>query len=104
MIRRPPRSTLFPYTTLFRSLLAPRSIAVVGASAGAGIPALPLRFLRKHGFPGRLYPVNPRYAEVEGLPCYPGVAALPGVPDLPMVMVGAARVPAVGGAWGRGGP
>src|SRR5690348_18144641 len=25
MIRRPPRSTLFPYTTLFRSGLAPRS-------------------------------------------------------------------------------
>src|SRR3712207_8687230 len=24
MIRRPPRSTLFPYTTLFRSRLAPR--------------------------------------------------------------------------------
>src|SRR3712207_7470073 len=26
MIRRPPRSTLFPYTTLFRSTLAPRPI------------------------------------------------------------------------------
>src|SRR3989442_8936238 len=26
MIRRPPRSTLFPYTTLFRSLLGPRDI------------------------------------------------------------------------------
>src|SRR2546430_13659127 len=26
MIRRPPRSTLFPYTTLFRSLLGPRFI------------------------------------------------------------------------------
>src|SRR5690242_21590259 len=25
MIRRPPRSTLFPYTTLFRSILAPRA-------------------------------------------------------------------------------
>src|SRR5256885_12043858 len=25
MIRRPPRSTLFPYTTLFRSFLAPRN-------------------------------------------------------------------------------
>src|SRR6266508_5139278 len=25
MIRRPPRSTLFPYTTLFRSACAPRS-------------------------------------------------------------------------------
>src|SRR2546421_8226646 len=27
MIRRPPRSTLFPYTTLFRSLLVPRTDA-----------------------------------------------------------------------------
>src|SRR3712207_8760747 len=34
MIRRPPRSTLFPYTTLFRSLdgrPAPRALAVTGA-------------------------------------------------------------------------
>src|SRR3989454_12522139 len=30
MIRRPPRSTLFPYTTLFRSLIPRRSPAVVG--------------------------------------------------------------------------
>src|SRR5256885_16788578 len=31
MIRRPPRSTLFPYTTLFRSLGLPRPrLAVVG--------------------------------------------------------------------------
>src|SRR3712207_7376454 len=28
MIRRPPRSTLFPYTTLFRSLLTERTLAV----------------------------------------------------------------------------
>src|SRR5690348_17811102 len=27
MIRRPPRSTLFPYTTLFRSLCAPSSLS-----------------------------------------------------------------------------
>src|SRR2546422_3946985 len=31
MIRRPPRSTLFPYTTLFRSLLA-----AAGAGGGGG--------------------------------------------------------------------
>src|SRR2546422_8177604 len=30
MIRRPPRSTLFPYTTLFRSLLGAIAVAVVG--------------------------------------------------------------------------
>src|SRR2546426_4315995 len=30
MIRRPPRSTLFPYTTLFRSLLRSSSMALGG--------------------------------------------------------------------------
>src|SRR3989442_6123877 len=33
MIRRPPRSTLFPYTTLFRSTVAGRPIAPGDASA-----------------------------------------------------------------------
>src|SRR3712207_8533596 len=32
MIRRPPRSTLFPYTTLFRSLAASRSLALRSGS------------------------------------------------------------------------
>src|SRR2546428_3691203 len=36
MIRRPPRSTLFPYTTLFRSVLGPRPI-VAGHGEGAEI-------------------------------------------------------------------
>src|SRR2546422_3049589 len=36
MIRRPPRSTLFPYTTLFRSRIVP-DVAVSGASANPGI-------------------------------------------------------------------
>src|SRR2546430_12768840 len=39
MIRRPPRSTLFPYTTLFRSTIVrrhggPRPVVVVSALAG----------------------------------------------------------------------
>src|SRR3712207_8528003 len=37
MIRRPPRSTLFPYTTLFRSLEVPTIAAVNGAAIGAGL-------------------------------------------------------------------
>src|SRR3712207_7157048 len=36
MIRRPPRSTLFPYTTLFRSLGHPRSLAASRHGARAG--------------------------------------------------------------------
>src|SRR3712207_8349114 len=35
MIRRPPRSTLFPYTTLFRSLISLVSVALI-----APLPAL----------------------------------------------------------------
>src|SRR3712207_7498620 len=48
MIRRPPRSTLFPYTTLFRSLPAEargglsreRAQLHAGASSGAAVPVL----------------------------------------------------------------
>src|SRR2546430_9535814 len=36
MIRRPPRSTLFPYTTLFRSLLVPGVVATYYARAALG--------------------------------------------------------------------
>src|SRR4051812_49935963 len=36
MIRRPPRSTLFPYTTLFRSTIRCAVIALYGGRRGAG--------------------------------------------------------------------
>src|SRR3712207_6901517 len=36
MIRRPPRSTLFPYTTLFRSLKSHRNLVVPPAQSGKG--------------------------------------------------------------------
>src|SRR2546422_2229359 len=38
MIRRPPRSTLFPYTTLFRSLLIRSFGDHRGSAAGGGVP------------------------------------------------------------------
>src|SRR3712207_6973856 len=37
MIRRPPRSTLFPYTTLFRSRRAGVHRVAIGAALGAGV-------------------------------------------------------------------
>src|SRR5260221_13489329 len=39
MIRRPPRSTLFPYTTLFRSLLTHHVLAV-GSPGKSSMPSL----------------------------------------------------------------
>src|SRR5688572_32707936 len=37
MLRRPPRSTLFPYTTLFRSLIAARTKLPYNITAGSDV-------------------------------------------------------------------
>lgn len=71
----------------------PRAIAIIGASQDLNsISGQPLKFLKSHGYKGRLYPVNPRYAEVAGEKCYPALAAVPEVPDLVLILVNAARV------------
>ncbi|MBM3677011.1 MAG: hypothetical protein FJW96_03875, partial [Actinobacteria bacterium] len=72
--------------------LAPRSVAVLGASPRPG--SLSLRFLNgltRHGFDGRVVAVNPTYDEVGGFPCFPTVAAA-GEIDLAVVAVAKARV------------
>ncbi|MGQ0751534.1 MAG: acetate--CoA ligase family protein [Betaproteobacteria bacterium] len=71
----------------------PRAIAIVGASRDLGtISGQPLKFLKSHGYPGTLYPVNPRYEEVAGVKCYAKLADLPETPDLALILVNAARV------------
>ena len=50
------------------TLLRPRSVAIVGATPDARrVGGRPLSFLRRFGFPGAIYPVNPKYEEIEGL-------------------------------------
>lgn len=74
-------------------LLDPRSIAFVGASRNAGsVGNGMMREIRRSGFAGAVYPVNPKYDEVEGYRCYPSVEALPGPPDLAVLAVGNARL------------
>ncbi|MDH3287486.1 MAG: acetate--CoA ligase family protein [Betaproteobacteria bacterium] len=71
----------------------PRAIAIIGASADLNtISGQPLRFLKGHGYEGKLYPVNPRYEEVAGLRCYPALAEVPEIPELALILVNAARV------------
>src|SRR2546430_6759937 len=43
MIRRPPRSTLFPYTTLFRSATRAFARRALGPACVSGVPLPPLR-------------------------------------------------------------
>ncbi len=73
-------------------LVAPRSVAVIGASADpAKTAGRPVAYLRKHGFAGTIYPVNPRVDDIGGLRCYPDIASLPEVPDVGIVLLGAER-------------
>ena len=49
-----------------------RSIALVGISADTRkMTGAPLDILRQVGFAGTIYPVNPRYRDIGGLPCFP---------------------------------
>lgn len=61
-----------------RPLFAPRSIAIIGASEKTGKRGHEvLDNLRQVGFRGAIYPVNPHYERVDGLPCFASVAAIP---------------------------
>ena len=65
------------------ALLDPHCIAVVGASARVGSRGEALmRNIVQGGFAGTLYPVNPRYSEIEGLSCHDAVKDCPEDPDL----------------------
>ncbi len=75
-------------------LLTPQSIAIIGASTNStSISGQPLRLMIEAGYAGKLYPVNPKRDEVQGIKAYPNVQAIPGPCDVALVAVSAAQVP-----------
>jgi len=79
---------------LFEALFSPRTIALIGASADpAKNNARPQRFLRRHGYAGRILPINPRYREIHGETAYPDLRSAPGPIDHAFIMVPAPLVP-----------
>ena len=69
-------------------LLAPRSIAFVGASARKDTPGNDmLHAVRRGGFAGQVWAVNPNYTEIEGFACVKTLADLPAPPDLAVLSV-----------------
>ncbi len=75
-------------------LFFPKSVALVGASPdGAKLGGIVLRNLLS--LKGRVFPVNPRYDEIMGLPSFPSVDSLPGPVDLAVIMRPAAEVPGI---------
>lgn len=89
---------------LLESALNPQSVAVIGASENIHkIGGRPIYYMRQHGFGGRIYPINPTRAQVQGLKSYESLAALPEAPELAMVVVaGDKAVEAVSQCAARG--
>ena len=79
------------------TMFYPKSVALVGASnssVGSGATRF-LEQLRRVGFPGDIFPVNPNLTEVQGLKAYPDVKSIPKPVDLVTVAVPASKVPEV---------
>ncbi len=65
-----------------------RGVAVVGASDDiTKIGGRPVHLLRKYGYAGPIYPVNPRGGLLQGLPAYASILDTPTAPDLAILAV-----------------
>jgi acetyltransferase len=77
----------------FDRLFNPKSIAVVGVSEDPVRPgSQTVHTLLRNGYQGRIYPVNPKYPDFEGMKCYPSVAAIDGEVDVVVIGVPARGV------------
>ena len=70
------------------SLFKPKSVAVIGASTAPGkLGHDILANLKNGGFPGPLYPINPKAEEILGLKVYKAIADTPTAPELAVVVI-----------------
>lgn len=75
------------------SFFWPQAVAILGASPDPHrIRGLLLKHLRGNGYAGRIVPVNPSYREIDGLECFPSLAAAGGGIDVAVVAIPAAAV------------
>jgi acyl-CoA synthetase (NDP forming) len=88
----------------FKSLFDPGTVAVFGASQTPGrLGTVVLNNMAESGYAGALWPVNPKYATLLGIPCYASVASLPRAPDLAVICTPPATVPDLIAQLGRRG-
>jgi len=71
-----------------KEALAPRSVAVIGASDNPHkVGGRPILYLKRYGFRGAIYPVNPARSEVQGISAFADVRATPEIPELAIIAV-----------------
>ena len=84
--------------------LNPASVAIVGASDNPHkVGGRPLLYLKRYGYRGAIYPINPGRSTVQGLPAFPSVRDTPEAPELAIVAIaGEEAVGAVEACAARG--
>ena len=76
-----------------KPLFDPQTIAIIGASNDVNkFGGRPIRYMLEVGFDGRIYPVNPRGGEIQGLTCYRDIREVPETVDMTVITVPAPLV------------
>ena len=92
-----------PVGERFKPLFEPGAVAVLGASTtSAAIANTFIRRMKDFAYPGTLYPIHPKAAEIEGLPAFPSIAEAPEPIDYAYIAIASSRIPDVlAGTAGR---
>ncbi len=85
-------------------LFEPRSIAVFGASTRAtAVGSVVLENIVSAGFGGDVYPINPKYDQVQGIPCFSSLEQVDADVELAVIATPASTVPSILEACGEKG-
>jgi len=76
-----------------RVFFNPKSVAIIGASNNVDKGGYHIIKNVMAGFQGKIYPVNKRYTEILGLPCYPDIASIPGDIELVIYFIPSKELP-----------
>lgn len=61
---------------------SPRSVAVIGASENPNkVGGRPIYYMKKFGYSGKIFPINPKYSEIQGIKAFPSIQALSETPE-----------------------
>ena len=75
------------------ALWSAKSVAVIGATERAGaMGRLPMEYLKKYGFAGAIYPVNPKGGNILGMPAYKSISEVKVEIELALIMLPADQV------------
>ncbi|MBM3191103.1 MAG: bifunctional acetate--CoA ligase family protein/GNAT family N-acetyltransferase [Chlamydiae bacterium] len=92
----PSQNFLEDYDNPLKNFFYPKSLAIIGATEkNPSVARTILHNLLHQGYKGEVYPVNPKYEKVLGIPCYPSVESIVKPLDLVVIVTPAKTVPAL---------